>query len=46
MDTEGGDVINHKKRRGADFDAAEELSETEGRSQVYNIFQLETLLDS
>ncbi|CAL8465155.1 g4690 [Coccomyxa elongata] len=30
VDTEGGDVISHRKRRGADFDAAEELSETEG----------------
>ncbi|BDA50754.1 probable two-component response regulator ORR24 at C-terminar half [Coccomyxa sp. Obi] len=30
VDTEGGDVISHRKRRGVDYDAAEELSETEG----------------
>ncbi|KAK9917324.1 hypothetical protein WJX75_003133 [Coccomyxa subellipsoidea] len=30
VDTEEGDVISHRKRKGAGYDAAEELSETEG----------------
>ncbi len=34
MDTEEGDAVSHRKRKGQGYDAAEELSETEGDSHV------------